>query len=847
MGVARVGTLQRGVILQAERSQSVAVIGPTQSGKTSGLAVPAILSWHGPVVASSVKTDLVRDTWRYRSTRGQVFCFDPASVTGLPASQWSPLRAAGTWSGARRVAADLTEVTRNGTSSADSDFWYATAAKLLAPLLFAAAVGGRTMADVVRWVDTQELADVAQLLEQAGVAAAIDAARASWLRDDRQRSSVFTTAETVLEPFVDEPAYGVAGEPIDPSSLVLGEHTLYLCAPAHDQRRLRGLFSAVVKDVLEAAFVRSARMGAPLDPPLLVVLDEAANIAPLAELDGLAATCAGHGVQLVTVWQDLAQITARYGPRGPTVLNNHRGRLFLSGIADPSTLDHASHLVGEEEVFAPTVTRDGSGRHSTATGPSRRPLLPPHALRQLEPGTGVLVYGALPPVRIALRPWWSDAEFVARSKTVDPPIDRYASAVSERSSNPAALSDALDRALAEPTDRRWSTDPWPLYEELRSVAPVYENSPGFWMLSRHADCLDVLRDRQASSDVTRVDPSLLPPSAVATLLDTPSGVDTRPFLFLDPPDHTRLRGLVQKAFTPRMIDSLRPRIGAIVDELLGTALERGRIDAVADFAYPLPVRIICEMLGVPTEDQGRFSAWSSVLARGLDPESALAEEDRQERAGAAMAFAEYFFALLADRRRAPGDDLLSQLVLAEESGDQLSEGELLSTAILLLVAGHETTVNLLSGGLLALLEQPDQLVRLRNEPALEQSAIDELLRYVSPVQRTGRWILHDVHPGGTTIPEGSFVTTLIASANRDPEIFSDPARLDLARRDNRHLGFGFGLHHCLGAPLARLESVIALPALLRRTQSIELDGPVSYRANVVLRGLASLPVSLVAA
>jgi type IV secretion system protein VirD4 len=835
-------------VLRAEPTQSVAVIGPTQSGKTTGLAIPAILSWRGPVVACSVKTDLVRDTWQWRTRCGRVWCFDPSSVTGLPASQWSPIRAAETWPGARRVATDLTEVTRSGATTADGEFWYATAAKLLAPLLFAASVGGKTMADVVRWVDTQEVTEVMQLLDAAGVPAALEAARANWQRDDRQRSAVFTTAETVLEPFADAPAHHHPHGSIDPSALLAGPHTLYLCAPAHDQRRLRGLFVAVVKDVLESAFAYSARAGRPLDPPLLVVLDEAANIAPLAELDGLAATCAGHGVQLVTVWQDLAQMAARYGPRAATVLNNHRGRLFLSGIADPATLDHASHLVGDEEVLTPTVTRDPTGGRSTAMTHQRRPLLPPHALRQFAPGTGVLVYGTLPPARVALRPWWSDPELAARVGPAAPdPDPRYAAPVTEPPPGlPDGLSDALRTAMADPADRRWSADPWPLYGELRRVAPVLQEADRFWTVSRHADCLQILRDRMVSSDVSRIDPAALPPSMVDQVVGAPSG-DTRPFLFRDPPDHTRLRGLVQKAFTPRMVDTLRPRVRQIAEELVDEALERGRMDAVADFAYPLPVRIICEMLGVPAEDEQRFADWSAVLARGLDPEAALDEGQRREQVAAALAFAEYFFALVAERRRAPGDELLSQLLAAEEAGDQLSEGELLSTAILLLVAGHETTVNLLSGGLLALLEQPARLAELRRDPGVWAPAIDELLRFVSPVQRTGRWLLADLEVGGRTIERGSFVTTLIASANRDPDVFERPDRLDFSRPENRHLGFGFGLHHCLGAPLARLEASVALPVLLGRTVAIDLAGPAVYRENVVLRGLAALPVTLAAA
>jgi type IV secretion system protein VirD4 len=405
-------------VLAAEPRQSVAIIGPTQSGKTSSLAVPAILGWDGPVLAASVKTDLVRDTLAWRRSVGRVWCFDPAGTTGLPADRWSPLRTARTWSGARRLAADLTEVARREGTTADGEFWYTTAAKLLAPLLLAAAHGGHTMADVVRWVDTQETEEVLNQLEDCGVEEALQAMRASWLRDDRQRGSVYTTVETVLEPFAGTVDLGPLAEHdasgIDAAALLDGTNTLYLCAPAHDQRRLQGLFVALVKHVLEETFARSSRAGAPLQPPLLVVLDEAANIAPLAELDSLAATCAGHGVQLVTVWQDLAQVSARYGARAATVINNHRAKVFLSGISDPGTLDHASRLVGDEEVLVPSVTRDAGGRRSTTLGPVRRPLLPADALRRSPPGTGVLVYGALPPVRVSLVPWWDDPELARR-------------------------------------------------------------------------------------------------------------------------------------------------------------------------------------------------------------------------------------------------------------------------------------------------------------------------------------------------------------------------------------------------------------------------------------------------
>lgn len=406
-----------GCALATEVAQSVAIIGPTQSGKTSCLAVPAILGWQGPVLAASVKTDLLRDTVSWRTRCGRVWCVDPAQVTGLRPGTWSPLRVAATWNGARRIAADMTESGRSGPTTPDGEFWYSMAAKLLAPLLFAAAVGGRSMADVLRWVDTQEVGEVMELLERSDSTEALQAARANWLREERQRSSVYTTAESVLEPFADvapgDPAasdIAASGADVDPEALLEGEHTLYVCAPAHDQRRLVGLFTAVVKDVVQTAFTRSARLSRPIDPPLLVVLDEAANIAPLAELDGLAATCAGHGVQLVTVWQDLAQISARYGVRSATVVNNHRAKIFLAGISDPATLDHASQLAGEEQRLVPSITRDPAGGRAVTMAPAPRPLLPGDALRRMPPRSGVLVYGSLPPVRLGLQPWWKDPD-----------------------------------------------------------------------------------------------------------------------------------------------------------------------------------------------------------------------------------------------------------------------------------------------------------------------------------------------------------------------------------------------------------------------------------------------------
>jgi type IV secretion system protein VirD4 len=413
----------------AERAQSVIVFGPTQSWKTSGFAVPAILGWEGPVIATSIKTDLIEHTIGHRRSCGEVQCFDPSGATGHGSVSWSPLPAARTWPGARRAAAGLTEVAKAsiGTMS-DADFWYATATKMLGPLLFAAAFGGCDMHDVVRWVDTHEEAEVLDLLAAAGVPEATHAAWSAFGKEDRQRSSVYTTVETILEPFAG-PAGGPGadiGHPMaDPAQLVQADNTLYLCAPAHDQRRLTPLFVSVVRGAIEHVYDRVARTGRPLDRPLLIVLDEAANVAPLTDLDALASTAAGHGVQLVTVWHDLAQITARYGPRATTVVNNHRAKLFLSGISDPSTLDYASHLIGEEEVLLPATTRGGGGGPTTTRSPSVRRLAPPDALRRTAPGEGVLVYGDLPPARLRLRTWFSDPWLRARAMAPEPaPAER---------------------------------------------------------------------------------------------------------------------------------------------------------------------------------------------------------------------------------------------------------------------------------------------------------------------------------------------------------------------------------------------------------------------------------------
>jgi len=315
-------------------------------------------------------------------------------------------------------------------------------------------------------------------------------------------------------------------------------------------------------------------------------------------------------------------------------------------------------------------------------------------------------------------------------------------------------------------------------------------------------------------------------------------------LFRDPPDHTRLRALVSKAFTPKVIENMRSHIQDIVNRVLDRVQGAGRMDVIADLAYPLPVTVICEMLGVPTEDQGAIRQWSADVAQSLDAIGLPTDAEIVTRGRAARReLGEYFRRLLPERRRQPREDLLSLLIAAEEQGDKLTEGELLATCVLLFIAGHETTVNLIGNGLLALLRNPAELARLRTDSTLLQSAIEELLRYDSPVQRTARITNTDVVIDGQTITKGSMVVAAIGAANRDPAHFTDPDRLDIGRRDNRHVAFGFGIHFCLGAPLARVEGQIALGTLLRRMPNLALAGTPTWRASSTLRGLEALPVS----
>jgi cytochrome P450 len=397
---------------------------------------------------------------------------------------------------------------------------------------------------------------------------------------------------------------------------------------------------------------------------------------------------------------------------------------------------------------------------------------------------------------------------------------------------------ATTEVLFNPFLPEFHADPYPFYRRLREQDPVHQTSMGFWVLTRYDVCVAALRDPRFGREEFQQ-------MLAAVYGGEESDRLPRSMLFRDPPDHTRLRALVSKAFTPRVIEQMRDHIQEIVDRLLERAQRQGGMDVIEDLAYPLPVTVICEMLGVPVDDHASIRGWSADIARSLDviglpSDPSIADRGRVAR----RALADYFRALVPVRRARPQPDLLSGLLAAEEQGDKLTEPEVIAMCLLLFIAGHETTVNLIGNGALALLRHPDQLARLRADPALIPNAIEELLRYDSPVQRTARITTTDVEIDGRPIAKGAMVVTALGAANRDPAQFPDPDRLDVTRRDVRHISFGYGIHFCLGAPLARVEGQIALGTLLRRAPGLGLAEPSpEWRESSVLRGLKRLRVT----
>ncbi len=379
-------------------------------------------------------------------------------------------------------------------------------------------------------------------------------------------------------------------------------------------------------------------------------------------------------------------------------------------------------------------------------------------------------------------------------------------------------------------------DPYRHYRRMRTHDPVhFIEDPGLWALTRYADVLAALRDERLSAERFQL---TFPEMQASALISS----FARMMLLRDPPDHTRLRLLVSKAFTPRVVERLQPRVQSIVDGLIDAVERRGETDLMQSIAGPLPVMVIAELLGLPWSDREQLKRWSDALVVLADGSLAPAGFPQAEQSAAE--FKAYLGAILAERRAHPCDDLISGLLAAHEHDDRLTEDELFATCVLLLIAGHETTTNLIGNGMLALLRHPDQLARLRGDPSLIRSAIEELLRYESPVQLTSRVAKVDLEIDGQLVRAGQEVCLVLAAANRDPEQFADPDRLDLARVDNHHLAFGFGLHFCLGAPLARLEGQIAVASLLRRLPELRLANEgVEWREGIMMRALTALPIA----
>ena len=394
---------------------------------------------------------------------------------------------------------------------------------------------------------------------------------------------------------------------------------------------------------------------------------------------------------------------------------------------------------------------------------------------------------------------------------------------------------------------RFRAETYATFAQMRAEDPVFcqpgiDGETMIWFVTRHEDVVAVLLDDERFVR----DPSL---ALTAEDLEAFSTGLPESFAFIDQhmlnrdgEDHRRLRRLVTKAFTPRMVEELRPRIQEIADELIDTVEARGEMDLVEECAFPLPITVIAELLGIPVADRDRFRQWSNaIVTPALGPE-ALAEF------GELMSgFVAYLYELFERRRANPGEDLVSALLQVRDGGDTLSEQELFSMVVLLIVAGHETTVNLIGNAVLALLEHPDQLAELRRDPAQMPGAIEEFLRYDGPVERTlNRWAATDVELGGQTIRRGDIVIAILGSADRDPDRFPDPDRLDITREDTKHIAFGRGSHYCLGAPLARLEGEVALTTLLRRLPNLRLavtSEELTWRPVPLFRSLASLPVA----
>ncbi|MEU9990812.1 cytochrome P450 [Streptomyces sp. NPDC048045] len=398
--------------------------------------------------------------------------------------------------------------------------------------------------------------------------------------------------------------------------------------------------------------------------------------------------------------------------------------------------------------------------------------------------------------------------------------------------------------LRQITDYANRANPYPLYEELRKTPVLREEEGGPYVISSYWDIENLLHDPRISSDENNVT------AAGDDELSGPEATGLPPsFIRLDPPEHDRLRRIANSSFgpphRPHRIESMRPELEHIVTGLIDGFGDARQVDVVDQFAYPFPVTVICRLLGVPREDEPRFRSWVDPIVAGLDPDSRTSAESKKTAQEARLQLGMYLNGLVEQRAREPREDMLSDLVNSQGPDGSLTTMEVLSTAVLLLIAGHETTVNLITNGMLTLLRHPDHLRRLREDPGLSVKIVEELLRYEPPVQLVPqRTCITDIEVRGVTIPKGSRIWLVLAAGNRDPERFKDPDRFDPDREDIQHLGFGSGIHSCFGAPLARLEAQIALAELARRLENPRLvEDPPPYRPNAVLRGPRHLNIT----
>jgi len=391
-------------------------------------------------------------------------------------------------------------------------------------------------------------------------------------------------------------------------------------------------------------------------------------------------------------------------------------------------------------------------------------------------------------------------------------------------------------------------NPYPIYDQLRTSDPIFWSAEnGYWILTRYADIASLIQNVHLSSNRIGAHSDRMPKEAKEYFRPFFTAVSSW-MLMVDPPDHTRLRGLVNKAFTPGVVENMRELVQDLVDKMLAAVKDQGRMDVISDLANPLPATVIAELLGVPGADHQQFKKWSDDVAVALSGIDSGATRDELQALyitaqKSVLELSSYFREKVVELRLHPQDNLLSALVQAEEQGDRLTEEELFANCVLLMIAGHETTTNLIANGILALLQNPDQQEALRLNPDLIVSAVEELLRYDSPVQKMGRIASADIHIGGKQFQKGQLIVFNFAAGNRDPEQFASPNQLDIARRPNRHLAFGHGLHYCVGAALARLEGQIAVNTVLSRMPKIRLDTKkLEWHRNFTLRGLKLLPV-----